>query len=360
MKPLRPAILFLAALSACAAPPLDPDRLAAVDRIVEKHLAKSKAPGFAIGIIDGKKISILGYGKISKDSDAKPRGDTVYEIGSITKVFTAFLLADLAQEGVVKLNDPIRIHLPADVTAPRSNEGEILLSHLATHRSGLPRLPANLPAFSDDPYANYGADRLYDFLRMHRLKWPVDKRYEYSNLGMGLLGHLLERAAATPYEELVVRRLADPLGMRDTRITLTDSMKARLAPPYDMNGKLGKNWNFQALAGAGALRSTVNDLLKFAAANLGKGDPRLTGSLATCHAVRDEPVADRLRIGLAWHHSPVRSGGAWVTWHNGGTGGYAGWLGFVKETGTAVVVLSNGFTDACDAIGLDLIELLNP
>src|SRR5262245_52455767 len=194
------AVLLGLSLSiGCAAPPLEAPRIADIDRIVEKHQGRSTGAGIAVGVIDGKKTSVLGYGRVSKDAEGKPRGDTIYEIGSVTKVFTAFLLADLAQEGIVKLNDPIRLYLPPDVTAPRDADKEILLSNLAEHRSGLPRLPANLPAYSEDPYANYGADRLYDFLKSHRLKWPVDSRYEYSNLGMGLLGHLLERASKTPY-----------------------------------------------------------------------------------------------------------------------------------------------------------------
>lgn len=362
-----PALLGLSLLTSCAAPGLDAPRVAEIDRIVQQHLLRTRAPGIAVGVIEGKKTSVLGYGRVSKDSEAKPRGDTVYEIGSITKVFTAFILADLAQEGIVKLNDPIRLYLPEGVTPPRGADQEILLSHLACHRSGLPRVPANLPVTSDDPYANYRPDMLYDFLKAHRLRWPVDKKYEYSNLGMGLLGNLLERATGKTYEDLVVRRIATSLRMNDTRITLTDGMKARLAPPYDGAGNPGHNWHFQALAGAGALRSTVDDLLKFAAANLGQGDPHLTSVLASCHAVRPNgEISDRLRIGLAWHHSPLRAGGPWIIWHNGGTGGYSAFLGFSKETGTAVVVLSNGTpqnpneTSVTDRIGIDLLNLLNP
>ncbi|HKS17298.1 MAG TPA: serine hydrolase domain-containing protein, partial [Planctomycetota bacterium] len=136
--------------------------------------------------------------------------------------------------------------------------------------------------------------------------------------------------------------------------------------PRDIYGSPAKNWHFQALAGAGALRSTVNDLLKFAAANLGQGNPRIAGVLATCHASREgEVVPDRLRVGLAWHQSPVRAGGNWVIWHNGGTAGYSAFIGFVKETGTAVVVLSNGpppeqGQSPVDQIGFEILELLNP
>ena len=359
------ALLGVILILGCTPPKIEAPRIAEIDRIVEKHQGRSTGAGIVVGIIEGKRTAVLGYGRVSKDVEGKPTGDTVYEIGSVTKVFTAFLLADLAQEGVVKLNDPIRLYLPPEITAPRDADKEILLSNLAEHRSGLPRLPANLPAFSDDPYANYGADRLYDFLKSHRLKWPVDSRYEYSNLGMGLLGHLLERAAKMPYEELVVKRISEPLRMRDTRITLTEGMKARLAPPYDLKGNPGRNWHFQALAGAGAIRSSVNDLLKFAAANLGQGDPRIASVFAACQAVRPEgQVSDRERIGLAWQHRPVRAGGLWAVWHNGGTGGYSAFLGFVKETGTAVVVLSNGAAapgaSPVDQIGFEVLELLNP
>ncbi|HEU4339354.1 MAG TPA: serine hydrolase domain-containing protein [Planctomycetota bacterium] len=363
-------LLALSFLSGCVAPPLEPTRVGRITQIVEKHLARSKAPGLVIGVIEGKKQSVLGFGRVSLKSEEKPGAETVYEIGSITKVFTTFLLAALAQEGLVGLNDPIRVHLPKDVTAPRSDNKEITFTHLATHTSGLPPVPANLPAFTEDPYANYGADRLYDYLRAtNRLKYPVESKYEYSNLGMGLLGHLLERASTMTYEELVVQRIANPLGMRDTRITLTESMQARLAWPYDVHGKPAHGWNFRALAGCGALRSTVRDLLRFAAANLGQGDPRLTAVLASCHAVRlkEDVFPDRLRVGLGWHHSPLRAGGKWVIWHNGGTGGYTSFLGFAKETGTAVVVLTNSGPSmerdkpsAADQIGMEVLEYLNP
>jgi CubicO group peptidase (beta-lactamase class C family) len=364
MKLLRPVIIALAAsLAACAAPPLDPGRLEAIDQIVEKQLGRSRNVGFAVGVIDGNRISVRGYGRVSKDAEAKPSGSTVYEIGWISGVFTSCLLADLARDGVVAVNDPIRRHLPPEVNVPRSDNGEITLKFLATHTSGLPKLPMNVGPIDEDPYATYGTEKLYAFLSDHRLRWKVDERYEDSTLGMGLLGHILERAAGKPYEQLVIRRIADPLGMADTRITLSETMKARLAPPYNEKWNPARNWNFQALAGAGALRSTVNDLLRFLSANLGRGEPRLVEVLASCHATR-RSISDRLRIGLGWRQSPVRSGGHWVIWHSGKTGGYASWIGFVKESGTAVVVLSNTSGDAAlattEAVATEILGLLNP
>jgi len=364
MKLLRASLVAVASfLAACAPPPIDPGRVDAIDQIVDRQLAKGRNVGFAVGVIDGNKMLVRGYGRIAWDSDAKPSGSTLYEIGWITGVFTTCLLADLSRDGVVALNDPIRRHLPPEVNVPRSDNGEISLKILATHTSGLPRLPMNLGPIDQDPYANYGTDKLHAFLSEHRLRWKVDERYEESTLGMGLLGHILERAAGKPYEELVTARIAGPLGMPDTRITLAEKLKARLAPPFDENGKPARNWNFQALAGAGALKSTVNDLLRFLAANLGKGEPRLVEVLASCHATR-RSVTDRLRIGLGWRQSPVRSGGNWTIWHSGKTGGYVSWIGFVKESNTAVVVLSNTSGDnalkATESVATEILELLNP
>ena len=171
MKPLSLAVLGLsAALASCAAQPLDPYRIEAIERIVQKQLAKERNVGFAVGVIEGNRISVLGFGRVSKDSDAKPTGATIYEIGSITKVFTTCLLADLARDGVVALNDPISRHLPQGVRAPRSDNNEITLNHLATHTSGLPRLPQNLAPIEADPYASYDTEKLYAFLSDHRLQ----------------------------------------------------------------------------------------------------------------------------------------------------------------------------------------------
>src|SRR5258705_10198537 len=171
MKLLRAALITLvASLSACAATPLEPARLDAIDRIVERQLAKGKNVGFTVGVIDGTRMSVRGYGRIAWDSDAKPSGSTIYEIGWITSVFTSCLLADLAREGAVALNDPIRRHLPPEVNVPRSDNGEITLQYLATHTSGLPKLPMNLGPIDQDPYATYGTEKLYAFLSEHRLR----------------------------------------------------------------------------------------------------------------------------------------------------------------------------------------------
>jgi CubicO group peptidase (beta-lactamase class C family) len=352
--------LLAALLCSCVAPPIEPSRQEEFNAIVRPLLEKHKNMGFAVGVIQGDRMSVLGYGRIALDNPAPPNGETVYEIGSITKVFTTYLLADLAREGIVALNDPISRHLPRNVKTPREEEREITLEDLATHTSGLPRLPSNLSSGMVDPYADYGPERLYEFLGSYRLKRAIGSKCEYSNLGVGLLGHLLERAAKAPYDELVARRIAGRIGMKATGITLPDPVNARLAPPYLPGGRPAKNWHFKALAGAGAIRSTANDLLKFVSVNLGRGEPAVVDAFASCHAVRVEPERDRLRVGLGWHLSPVRPKGPWATWHNGGTEGYSSFLGFVKESRTGVVVLSNTYTEATDRIGFEILSKLNP
>jgi CubicO group peptidase (beta-lactamase class C family) len=304
---------------------------------------------------------VLGYGKVAKDRETQPDGNTIFEIGSATKVFTTIALADMVKDGLVAFDDPISKLLPSSVKAPTYEGKEITLVHLATHTSGLPRIPGNLLATTKDagnPYANYAVSDLYEFLSNHKLQREPGKDYEYSNLGMGLLGHLLALKSGTTYEELVVKRICDRLDMKDTRIGLSPEQQTRLAKGHSIQALPVSNWDIPTLAGAGALRSTVNDMLKFVAANLGQSNTSLTGVLESCHTVRVKPPNPRLEVALGWHVVPLDEGGRKIIWHNGGTGGYRSFIGFVKESKTGVVVLSNS-GNSVDDIGVRLLKLLN-
>jgi len=276
--------------------------------------------------------------------------DTVFEIGSITKVFTALLLQDMVDHGEVKLDDPISRYLPASVKAPSRDGKEITLLDLATQHSGLPRLPENLsPKDGANPYADYTVEQLYQFLSGYKLTRDIGAKYEYSNLGVGLLGHLLSLKAGTNYEALVVNRVCEPLGMRHTRMTLTPELKARLATGHNKLGLPVANWDIPTLAGAGALRSTAADMVKFLSLSMGKTASPLAEAVAKC----EEPRADAggtQRIGLAWHIGSNFQ----VTWHNGGTGGYRSYLGFNKARHRGVVVLGNS-ENSVDDLGLYLL-----
>jgi CubicO group peptidase (beta-lactamase class C family) len=240
---------------------------------------------------------------------------------------------------------------------PAREGREITLAHLANHTSGLPRLPANLPLVDRaNPYARYTEAELARFLRSYVLRREPGDRYEYSNLGAGLLGLALARVAGGSFEEAVVSRIASPLGLADTRIGLNPDMKRRLAPPHSAVGQPSSSWDVPTLAAAGALRSTASDMLDFLSANI-EGAP-LREAMDRSHEERFRAGPKGPRIGLGWHLTPLLSNGKTMIWHNGGTGGYSSFAGFVKETRTAVIVLSNTAADV-DGLAVALLELLN-
>jgi serine-type D-Ala-D-Ala carboxypeptidase/endopeptidase len=277
----------------------------------------------------------------------------VFEIGSITKTFTASILADMVARGEVRLDDPVSKFLPPAAHVPARNGRQITLLDLATQSSGLPRLPSNLaPRDPSNPYADYSVDQMYAFLAGYELPRDIGASYEYSNLGVGLLGHALALKAGMSYEQLVTRRILAPLGMRETAITLTPAMKAKLAPGHDADGNVAPNWDLPTLAGAGALRSTARDMMGYLAANLDT-TTQLERAMRDAHTARREAGSPTMHIGLAWHilTRPTMR----VVWHNGGTGGYRTFTGFDPVRRVGVVVLSN-LNAGVDDIGFHLLD----
>ena len=318
---------------------------------IDKH---HQSVGIVVGLVDASGRRTISYGKF--EDNRAVDANTVFEIGSVTKVFTSLLLADMVERGEVALTDPVSKYLPAGVKMPQRNGRQSTLEDLATHTSGLPRLPSNLqPKDPANPYADYSVEQLYQFLSGYQLTRDIGSQYEYSNLGGGLLGHVLARRAGMDYEKLVRSRILDPLGMRSTGITLSDEMKARFAVGHDATMKPVSYWDLPTLAGAGALRSTASDLLTFIAANLGYVKSPLAPAMAAMLNVRRPTGAPGLEIGLGWHI--LTRDGHEIVWHNGGTGGFRSFIGFERKTGTGVVVLSNAETLAgVDDIGQHLLN----
>ena len=315
---------------------------------------QKRSVGIVVGVVEPGGRRVVAHGQLATDNPTEVGGDTVFEIGSITKAFTAILLADLAGEGAVELQMPVQRLLGPDVTVPTRNGAEITLLHLATHSSGLPRLPSNMrPGNAANPYADYTAAQLYEFLSSHELERDLGEAVEYSNLGAGLLGHALALNQETDYETLVSERLLEPLGMSDTSVSLSLSQQERLAIGHSVQLRPVANWDLPTLAGAGALRSTVNDMLTFVEANLGLRESALQEAMVDSHQSRRDFPAPAMRIGLGW---VIRSGhGRELRWHNGGTGGYRSFLGFDLESQTGVVVLSNS-GDSVDDLGFHLLD----
>ncbi|UCD24984.1 MAG: serine hydrolase, partial [Gemmatimonadota bacterium] len=294
--------------------------------------------GIIIGVVDPQGTSYFSYGETQFGNGITPNENSVYEIGSISKVFTSILLADMVARGEVSLDDPIELYLPDGVAAPTRGERSITLYDLATHTSGLPRMPSNFaPADGTNPYADYTVDQMYAFINGYTLQRDIGSQYEYSNFGAGLLGNLLANAAGKTYGELLEQRVTAVLGMDDTSIELTPDQQQRLATGHAGTMTV-PNWDIPALAGAGALRSTPADMLSFIAANAGVSESPLSPALSSTHEPRVQAGSPSMHVGLGWH---IRSGEVDAVWHNGGTGGYRSFAGFVRERGLGVVVLTN-------------------
>lgn len=352
-----PVLLSLAAATALAAAPASARGQipsdSAVRAIVQDRVSSRRSVGIVVGVLDRGTTKLFTAGS-SGAAGVPLDGNTVFEIGSITKVFTSVLLADMVARGEVALDDPISRYLPASVRVPTRDGRQITLIDLATQFSGLPRLPGNLtPRDAKNPYADYSVDQLYSFLTGYQLTRGIGDRYEYSNLGVGLLGHVLAVRAGKTYEQLVTERILDPLGMRDTRIVLPARLKSRLAQGHDEAGNRTASWELPTLAGAGALRSTANDMLKFLRANLDSPTSAFARALATTREARRDVPGGPLEIGLGWHI--LTPFGRPIVWHNGGTGGYRAFIGLDHPAQRAVVVLSNQSISA-DDIGFHLLE----
>jgi serine-type D-Ala-D-Ala carboxypeptidase/endopeptidase len=341
--------------SAAPATPRPPLSDAEIRAIIEQRVAEKRSAGIVVGVLDPD-----GRTRIVATGDPGPGrppldGNTVFEIGSITKVFTGTLLGVLAEEGKVRLDDPVQKYLPASVRMPTRNGKVITLALLAEQRSGLPRLPDNMkPADPANPYADYSVPQLYDFLSRHELTRDPGQTWEYSNLGVGLLGHVLSLAAGKPYEELVRERVLAPLKMTHTSIALTPWMRDHLALGHDPQGQVVANWDLPTLAGAGALRSTALDMLKFLGAYIGPKADTLGRAMALAKRER-AAAAPPMAIGLTW--LIMRAGTDTIVWHNGGTGGYRTFVGLVPSRKLGVVVLTNTGGAGADDIGM---HLLNP
>jgi CubicO group peptidase (beta-lactamase class C family) len=342
-------IIPLAAVSLLAAD-VDEIRSLLENRIDASH----KAVGIVAGIIDQNGRQVVGRGKLATDRTQTPDGDTVFEIGSVTKVFTSLLLADMIERGEVKPDDAIAKFLPSSVKVLRHGDREITLLDLSMQVSGLPRVPDNLHAADPaNPYADYDATRLYEFLSGYTLTRSPGEMYEYSNLGGGLLGHILALKAGMSYEQLLRQRILQPLKMDETSITLSAGQKQRLAQGYDAALEPVKNWDFDALAGAGALRSTVNDMLKFLAANLELSPSPLQAAMRRMRSVSHATGMPELDIAMGWHI--WRKFETDLVWHNGGTLGYRSFAGFEPSAKKGAVVLCNTFLDI-DDIGRHLVD----
>lgn len=302
----------------------------------------------------GIAVATLNDGKTLVQSVGSAfNGDSRFEIGSITKTFTATLFADMILRHEVAAGDPIQKYLPAGIKAPEFQGHSITLADLATQSSGLPPMPTNFaPVNIDDPY-DYDDAKLGQFLNTYTLARAPGKRFEYSNLGFGLLGYLLARRLGLDYATAVRTRVLRPLGMKNTDVAVGKS-SVPTVPGHNSGGDSVSNWHFAALAGAGAIVSTPDDMLRFARANLDTSRGPLGAAMALAqHPLR--PADGTLRIGYAW-----LTNADGIVWHNGGTGGFRSFLGIDQKHHRAIFVVANAFLDAVDGLGFHALDPSRP
>jgi serine-type D-Ala-D-Ala carboxypeptidase/endopeptidase len=311
-----------------------------VETAALERIAAANYQTLVFGMVDGNRNEVVAFGKL--DNGEAPDGDTVYEIGSVTKTFTATVLAKAVLSGRVTLDTPVAQLLP-DFKIPSRGGKQITVGDLAMQHSGLPRMPSNfVPKDPANPYADYDAAKLRAYLAECKLPRDPGAAYEYSNLGFGLLGYALAQLEQTTYGAVTDEALFKPLGMTMSGTLCTDAMRAHLALGHNDTGKVEKNWDSDALAGAGAIRSTANDMLRYLKACMGIEPSPLAAAMKLAQQPR-RSMGMTTRIGLGW--MTTNTG---IIWHNGMSGGYASFLGFTADGRRGVVILANTAANADD------------
>jgi D-alanyl-D-alanine-carboxypeptidase/D-alanyl-D-alanine-endopeptidase len=270
---------------------------------------------------------------------------------------------DMVQKGEVSVTDPVSKYLPAEVKVPERNGKKITLQDLATQSSGL---PGGEPSNSDrsNLFAGYSKEQFYEFLSGYQLTREIGSRYEYSNIGVSLLGHALSLRDGKDYDAMVRARILAPLGMNDTGVTLSPEMKRRLAPGHGMNGNPVPNLDLsirEVMAGGGGLKSSANDLLTFLAANLGYIKTPLAPAMAAEISIRRPTLPSMVGMEIAYTWHIQTKDGSSTVWHNGSSPGYRAYIGFDPKSRAGVVVLSNRYSATLtDDIGRHLLDRSYP
>jgi serine-type D-Ala-D-Ala carboxypeptidase/endopeptidase len=313
----------------------------AIRAFLQQHYeGEKRSGGMVIGIVDEQGSRVVSYGTLDNGTGWEMNGDTLFELGSITKTFTALLLQQMIERGEMMLDDPVAEYLPTSVVVPAFEGKQITLRHLATHTSGLPFFPTNLhPKRVENPYVDYTAEQMLAFLSGYQLKQAPGTKWDYSELGMQLLGYAIARKAGTNYEALLVERICRPLQMDSTRTTMSAALERRLAQGHNALGYPVPALECGSLVGGGALHSSANDLLKYVSANLGLAPSSLTPLLEKTHRPRFH-IGGWYYIGLAWLTERDALGTKLVC-HAGATFGHSAFIGLDKARRRGVVVLSS-------------------
>lgn len=329
-----------------------------IDSLALGFLKRNNTPGMAIGLIHNNRINEFYYGHTIKGDDKSiPTGSTLFEIGSLTKIFTSILLADLAQKDSLDLEDSIIKYLPDSLAKNIALHG-ITLKTLANHTSGLPRLPTNIEESLNfnpaNPYKTYNLKELYTYLKDVEPLYQPGENYEYSNLGFAILGDIIARKTGKTIPTLIKEVITTPLGMLSTTDKI-DPKKQQISKAYDIQGKEVPTWEWQAFFPAGGLKSTITDMLRFAQYQFKMPESDLENAMATTRLFTHylPPTTD---IGLAWHMTMVND--VIQYWHNGATGGHSAFIGLIPDKRSAIVILSNS-AHSLDEFAMQVLSRIN-
>lgn len=320
-----------------------------IAEIAQPYIDNDRTKGLSIGTYKNGEIAFYNFGVCSDENPILPSEQSIYEIGSITKTFTTTVFAQMVSAGIVQYDDPISKYLSKEIVN-WSPDVSITLEELATHSSSLPRMPNNFLKSAlfnpGNPYKDYSVTDMFDYLKSFEPALKSERKVDYSNLGMGLLGHILAGVDGVSYEEMVTKRIFQPLAMTDSSIEIAEG---KLIQGHNGSGSTTSQWDLPTLAGAGAIRSSTTDMMKFLVANI-----KEEGAYALTQAPRKD-LSDFQKIGLAWISQ--KNDDLAFTWHNGGTGGFRTFTGFSKEEKVGVIVLANS-VQSVDEVGIRILEFL--
>jgi serine-type D-Ala-D-Ala carboxypeptidase/endopeptidase len=330
-----------------------------IQSFIEKEVANKRTKGIVIGVIDASGRQIFSTGKLSDKDSRKPDANTLFEIASVTKVFTTLLLADATWRNKMQLDDPISKYLPQNVKSPIRNGKEMTLLDLATHTSGMPRFPDNYDPQNFDN--SYNLSQMYDYISRFQPEVDFGKRFKYSNTGMALLGNILSLAEKKSYEKLIDKQLCKPLKLKSTVFSPTSKLARNMAVGHDADGKAVGYFNEgTAFNPTGGLRSNVNDLLTFAAAHLGLMKTNLEPAIESVLQKRGRLGIEKgydadidYDYSMGWNIWTKR--GKTIYWKDGTSFGFRAFICLDKANKKAVVILSSSFNPIND-IGLHLVD----
>ena len=328
-----------------------------VQELIEAYVDAGMVKGVVVGLLepDGRRRIFTAGDAGEGAPPLSPQ--SVFEIGSINKTFTGTILADMVRRGEVKLDDPIAKYLPAGTKVPSRGGKQITLLDLATHMSGLPRLPTGYqPPNPANPYADFSEDDLLEFLGRYELTRDPGEKVEYSNLGVGLLGYILVRAAgAKDLPSLIQKRILKPLNMRQTAYGRPAPIAGLFTKGHNKAGKVVPYWDVAVLSGAGGLNSNVNDMLTYVDANVGPARSPIEQSMRFAQKGHRPGSRPEIQMGLGW--MSFTQGARTALGHSGGTAGYSTFIGLDPAMNAGSVVLTNsGGFDYADWIGRKLLE----